>query len=279
MEDTTRSKGTAAAPDGEDYRDKDGLLVCGVCGKHRQQRLPRPFGKDGDFMTVSLMCDCDRRREEERKKEMEAQEMAAKTERLRNACFPSRGLYRNFTFELDDGRNPKVSNACERYADTFNKTEPYGLLLWGDVGTGKSFLSSCIANRVMEHGFSAFQTDIGYIVKTMESSFEKRRQNLERILSYDLLLIEDLGVQRSTEYVMEHVYDVIDGRYMNGKPMVITTNFSLSEITRPAPGSPWFRIFDRITECCFPLEIQGGSRRRKKGADMKVEMRKRLGLL
>lgn len=90
------------------------------------------------------------------------------------------------------------------------------LVLYGKRGTGKSFHASCIANAVIERGFSCLVTDIKQVVNLMESSFEKRSGNLERILAPDLLILEDLGAQRSTEYVMEHVYDVIDGRYKAG---------------------------------------------------------------
>ena len=279
MEDKTpKNSGAPASPDGRDYKDKDGLLVCGTCGKRKQQRIPRAFGKEGEYTVIPVMCDCEVRREEERQREAEARRRSAKAEKLREGCFPNSGFYRSFTFDADDRRNPVASKACERYAATFDRNDPYGLLLWGDVGTGKSFLSSCIANRVIDLGFSALQTDIGYIVNTMEASFENRRRNLDRILGYDLLLIEDLGAQRATEYMMEHVYAVIDGRYKNGKPMVITTNFTDREISQPSPGSPWFRIFDRISERCFPLEIDGGSRRRGKAANMREIMRKRLDL-
>lgn len=121
-------------------------------------------------------------------------------------------------------------------------------------------------------------TDIAHIVNVMESSFEGRAQNLERILSYDLLCIEDLGAQRSTEYMMEHVFNVIDGRYKAGRPMVITTNFTLEQVSHPAPSSPWCRTFDRIIQCCYPVTFAGPSRRRLAALDMRRSMRERLGI-
>lgn len=145
------------------------------------------------------------------------------------------------------------------------------------MGTGKSFMSSAIANRVIDLGFTAFQTDVRYIVNLMESSFEKRQQNLDRILSYDLLLIEDLGAQRNTSYMMEHVYAIIDGRYKSGKPMVITTNLDPARFNDSSDES-WNRIFDRILERCYPIEFTGDNRRAGKKADMRKAMRQRLGL-
>ena len=144
---------------------------------------------------------------------------------------------------------------CERYAATFDPKDPYGLLLLGDVGTGKSFMSSAIANRVNDLGFSAFQTDVRYIVNLMESSFEKRQRNLDRVLSCDLLLIEDLGAQPNTSYMMEHVYAIIDGRYKSGKPMVITTNLDPWHINDASGDEAWERVFNRILERCYPIDM------------------------
>lgn len=146
------------------------------------------------------------------------------------------------------------------------------------MGTGKTFMASCIANAVIDLGFSAYQTDIAGIATLMESSFADRRANLDRILNRDLLLIEDLGAERCTEYMLGHVYNVIDGRYRSGKPMVITTNIPLKDIYQPSDSSPWQRIFDRITERCYPIEFTGASRRRSKAALMRRSMEERLGI-
>mgnify|MGYP002237628332 FL=1 len=68
-----------------------------------------------------------------------------KAEQMRKECFPASGFYRDCTFEADDGKTPNTSSLCERYAATFDPKDPYGLLLLGDVGTGKSYMSSAIA--------------------------------------------------------------------------------------------------------------------------------------
>lgn len=152
-------------------------------------------------------------------------------------------------------------------------------VLYGKRGTGKSFHASCIANAVIERGFSCLVTDIKQVVNLMESSFEKRSGNLERILAPDLLILEDLGAQRSTEYVMEHVYDVIDGRYKAGKPMVITTNFDFRErILNATADDPWGRVFDRIVEVGFPVKYDGNSRRREIGMKNRKDFKRKLGI-
>lgn len=208
--------------------------------------------------------------EEGRREILEKRKAAA-----RDKCFSLGGFYRNCTFDTDDGKEPEPASLCRKYADAFDPETPFGLLLWGDVGTGKSFMSSAIANRVIDRGFAACQMDIGQIARILESSFENRQKNLKRIFGYDLLLIEDLGAQRSTSYMMEHVYTVIDGCYKAGVPMVITTNFSLGQITCPESGDLWERVFDRILERCYPIKFTV-PRRKGKTVKMREEMRARL---
>lgn len=256
----------------------DGLLVCEKCGKPKQKKLFLT-GRDEPFI-VHIPCECEQREERERLEREERAAAKAKADKMRRECFAASGFYRDCTFENDDGLTPGLSSVCQRYADTFDQKEPYGLLLWGNVGTGKSYMSSAIANRVIDHGFSALQTDVRCIVNLMESSFENRQRNLDRIFGYDLLLIEDLGAQRSTSYMMEHVFSVIDGRYKTGKPMIVTTNLGGDRINGSLSDSddPWSRVFDRILERCYPIKFTGQNRRVLKKDNMRKAMRERLGM-
>ncbi len=259
-----------------DHRNEEGLLICGKCGTPKEMRLTcEALGRSS---IVPIPCECAKAEEREREERKKAEERRVKEEQMRKECFPASGFYRDCTFEADDGKTPNTSSLCERYAATFDPKDPYGLLLLGDVGTGKSYMSSAIANRVIDLGFSAFQTDVRYIVNLMEESFDKRQSKLDRVLSYDLLLIEDLGAQRNTSYMMEQVYTIIDGRYKSGKPMVITTNLDPRRINDASGDEAWKRVFDRILERCYPIEFNGSNRRAAKKMEMREAMRKRLGL-
>lgn len=259
-----------------DHIGDNGLIVCGKCGTPKQCRVESPFHDEP--MIVRCMCACEEHEEAERAARAQAEQAAAWADAMRDECFESADFLRTCTFEADDRANPQVSTACERYADTFSQNDRYGLILHGGVGTGKSFMAAAIANRVIDHGFTALQTDIGSIATAMESSFEKRKATLKRILGYDLLVIDDIGAQRSTEYMMQHVYSVIDGRYRQGRPMVITTNLDFEGLSGGLASGPWGRIFDRISEVCYPVEFAGKSRRRVKSVEMRKAMRSRLGL-
>lgn len=278
--ETKKTGSTASVADSqtkETYRNDGGILICKKCGKPREFRVPG--NKVVPSMLVPSMCDCQKAKEDARREEMERKARETRTKNLRNTCFASSGRYASLTFDADDGRNPEQTTVCKAFAATFDPKDPMGLVLYGNRGTGKSFHASCIANAIVEHGFSCLVTDIKQVVNLMESNFEKRQGNLSRILSPDLLILEDLGAQRSTEYVMEHVYDVIDGRYKAGKPMVITTNFDFrTRILNATDDDPYARVFDRIVEVSLPVRYEGASRRREIGARNRADFRKKLGI-
>ena len=73
---------------------------------------------------------------------------------------------------------------------------------------------------------------------------------------HKLLVIDDLGVERSTEYAMEQMFFVIDSRYRSRRPMIITTNLKLGELKNP-PDLAHARIYDRILERCAPILFDG----------------------
>lgn len=254
---------------------EDGLLVCGKCGTPKQRRIEVPF-RDGP-MVVRCLCACEEREARERE-EREAREQAqAWATAKREECFDTAPALVSCTFESDDRKNPWVSAACERYADTFTTGDPSGLLLYGDVGGGKTYMAAAIANRLIDRGFSPLQTDVGSVAILMESSFEMRQRNLERILGHDLLVIDDIGAQRSTEYMMQHVYTLIDGCYRHGRPMVVTTNLDSERMAQLHASGPWNRILDRILEVCYPIKFVG-NRRKANALEMRKSMRERLGL-
>lgn len=268
--DSTRQGGRG------DYRDDDGLLVCGVCGKRKEVRVPGVLGREP--FVVSCMCDCEAKADADRQEKEEREKKEVQREKARDLCFPCGGFFRDCTFSKDDGRKPRTSALCKKFAKTFDTNAPGGLLLWGDVGGGKSFMASCIANEVIDLGYSALSIDMRYFSNLMESSFERRLENVNRVLSPDLLVIEDLGAQRKTDYTMEHAYTLIDGRYRTGKAMIVTTNFTLGDMQNVASRDPWRRIFDRVLECCYPVHFDGGSRRKLRAAKMMESMESRLGL-
>ena len=76
----------------------------------------------------------------------------------------------------------------------------YGLLLWGRVGTGKSYFAGCIANALMEQEVPVCMTNFAAILNDLAASFAGRNEYISRLCSFPLLIIDDFGMERGTEY-------------------------------------------------------------------------------
>ena len=134
-----------------DYIDDDGLLRCGKCGERKEKNI----NIRGVQKKVSCLCRCG---VENRKREMEEAarkdaESAAK--RMRGASLMERRFYEStFDNAVITSENMKNMSICKKYADSFQKMEEknQGLILWGDVGTGKSYAAACIANSLLDKG-------------------------------------------------------------------------------------------------------------------------------
>ena len=89
-----------------------------------------------------------------------------------------------------------------------------------------------------------------------------------------LLILDDFGMERGTEYGLEQVYSVIDSRYRSRRPLIVTTNLTLQQIQNPT-DTAYARIYDRLLEMCAPVRFTGGNFRRET-AQAKLERLKNL---
>lgn len=272
MLDMLAAKAEAGADKETEYLDEaTGLLRCRVCGGKRQTIVTPPF-EGAQPRTVRCWCDCptqdDARRQRERLEEIE---------KNRRLCFNGTDM-RAWSFDNDDGKQPGLSRSLRQYADQFKKyrADGMGLLLHGPVGTGKTFFAACVANAVVSQGYKARMTNFEQIEKALWDS-EQKAQYMQELMRYDLLVLDDLGTERKSEYMQEIVYNVIDGRYRAGLPVIITTNLTADELTK-TDEIGYSRIYDRILERCLPVKVEGKSRRRMGAGQSWQSMRKQLGM-
>ena len=192
---------------------------------------------------------------------------------LKLLCFDDSTLY-NWTFDKDNGTNP-VMKVARNYVVKWSEVlqNNIGLLLWGDVGTGKTFFAACIANALVEKNVSVRMTNFSSILNDLFSENDKNKY-LDRLNDHDLLIIDDLGIERGTEYALEQVYNIIDTRYKSGRPLIITTNLTLEELNYPTDVQHK-RIYDRVLEMCVPVKFIGVNFR-KQEATTKMSTAKRL---
>ena len=259
-----------------DERDyvKDGLLYCYKCNTPKQWRGVM-FGEE---RLVYCDCECvtERRKQEEEQRKQQAR--MERLERLRSEGFTDPAM-RTWTFEMDDGKNEMLSNVAHKYVDNFSEmySRGMGLLVYGGVGTGKSFITACIANALMEKGRPCLVTNFPRIVNSLQADFDHKQERIDRLNDCDLLIIDDFAVERQSEYMQEIIYAVIDSRYRLKCPLIITTNLTGQEIAN-ATDVRKDRIYSRLKEMCIPVEAKGVDRRRGILSKNYMEMAELLGI-
>ena len=197
---------------------KDGLYYCGKCNTPKQTKVFMVgFGYE---MMPFVPCKCENERIAKEKQERKQRELMDRISDLKKMGFPDRELSK-CTFELDDRKNEKISNVMKNYADNFNsfRAKGKGLLLYGNVGAGKSFLSACVVNALIEKGIPCLMTNFARLTNIINGMFEGKQDYIDSLNDFDLLVIDDLGAERDTEFMNETVHNIIDSRSRAGKPL------------------------------------------------------------
>ena len=139
--------------------------------------------------------------------------------------------------------------------ETFNK----GIIFVGKSGTGKTFASSCIANYLMENGKSVLVINFGlYLNKIKREWAEAENDILNSVKLCDLLIIDNFGSERNTEFAIEKAFLLIDTRYRSEKPMIITSNLNLFQLEEKFTA----KIRSRIEEMCYLIKVNSKDKRK-----------------
>lgn len=189
----------------------------------------------------SCMCDC--------LKKLCAQEQIRELSKLLDLGEQS---FENFRLDYysaapkpDGGASPRdnmlrVLDMCRDYADKFGKYYFDNLYLYGTPGLGKTFLSACIARVVSEKGFSVVYDTAGNIFSAFEAQKFSRdgedtrdaREETNRYLNCDLLIMDDLGSEMTTAMTQAALYTLLNSRLAGGRRMVISSNLAPDEVYR-----------------------------------------------
>lgn len=251
-----------------DRMGADGLLVCGTCGMRKEKRITIPgslCGGSGRETVVPVMCECGKRRLEEERARIEAEDERRRLDALRRSSLMDdrygAATFSNFKRTEENGRILDLAvRYCERFGEMLEKCQ--GLLLYGPVGTGKSYAAACIANELLGRGVTVVMTSFVKILQSVRGPDVDEDDFMARLNVPKLLIIDDLGAERGTDYALEKVYGVIDGRYRSGKPLILTTNMTLKEM-QETTDVRYGRIYDRIFEMCYPVRARGRSWRER----------------
>ena len=271
----TISRLSARVPtDGNVYPGEDGLLYCRRCHTPRQRHIT----VGGTALTVCCLCRCMAEQRDREAAELKKREEMQRVRRYREAGFSSREL-RGCTFAADDGARPETTAAMVAYVEHFEtlRRAGKGLLLYGDVGTGKSFFAACIVNALIDQGYPCLMTNFPQLVNEISALWEGKQEYINSLGRLALVAIDDLGVERDKEYMNEQVSVIIDSLYRAKVPMVITSNYTPKQLTTD-PDIRRRRVYDRLLERCHPVLVDGPSRRKDIGRQDFHQMNALLGL-
>ncbi len=150
----------------------------------------------------------------------------------------------------------KILNYSLDYANTFNENSK-SLFMRGATGLGKTHLSLAIANAVINKGYSVIYVSAPNILSKLEkahfSNGAEEQEILDSLMQCDLLIIDDLGTEFSNNFSVAEIYNIFNSRLLLNKPVIISTNLTLSEIE----STYTMRLLSRLVGCTVRLEFAG----------------------
>lgn len=252
------------------------LMTCKTCGDNIE-KLVQLFGKT---IKVNIICSCRKKELEEKQKAIEKEEKNQRLKTIKKNSLMEKSFY-NKTFENWDFEkgDRKLYNLGTKYIENFKeiKEEGLGLLITGGVGNGKSYLSFAIANGLLKKGVPVVCISINGLLERIKETYsiwgkEGEWEIIKLLGNADLLVIDDLGTEQNTEWSISKIYTIIDSRYRNKLPTVVTTNYPV-DILKDRYGE---RTVDRLIEMCTTIESKGNSIRKINALENKESLKRLL---
>ena len=165
------------------------------------------------------------------------------------------------TFEtFDKSRDEQAYQKCLDYSEHYSEDERNGLLILGGYGSGKTHLAASIANRLMDNGVPVlFDTLTSHLEKLKaEFNTDGKRTYLEKMKTIDMLVLDDAGKEKVTEWTASVLFDVINYRYEHLLPVVITSNLDSKDLEHYLGSA----VYSRLCEMCKGVRTQSGDYRK-----------------
>ena len=233
---------------------KDGHAFCKVCHERKDGKVMEFFDNK---MIFKISCKCDRDREAKEKERQKQLEI----ERLKSICFTSI-IQWAYTFENYQGKENQSLIIAKNFVKDYEeiKKENIGLLFYGSVGSGKTYLACSIANALIEqYQVRVKIRNFAQIINELQKGGFDLDKNayIESLVNTSVLILDDLGIERDTSYAKEQVYNIVNNRYLKQKPTIFTTNLSYDTILNCTESVEYQRIYSRIIEMCIPVMVVG----------------------
>jgi len=278
--------------------------ICEFCGAERHTEGINLGVKVLWYPSGAKACSCPKGKAEHERNQSEAKairmaeekaeadnEMRRRVERIiGNSGMGERFLQRTFaTYKTDDPATKKIYAVCLKYAQNFSSYLPIpmhgqavscrnGFVITGAKGTGKTHIAAAIANMLMAQGTAViFMTECNLFGKIRDAYAKGCRfggdgqteSEIRRIYeTVPLLVIDDLGKEKPTEWTLSTLYAIIEGRYDKAMPTIITTNYDAQNLIlrlTPTDGERELNkvtaeaIVDRLIEMCESITVTGDS--------------------
>ena len=260
----------------DDEYIKDDVIMCSKCN------TARLFVHQN--FKVRCLCDCQAKARDDAERAEKERERQKEIERYQKASLIGE-RYKGVRFTTTEtGHNPSFDAAyirCERYCRVADDVlqKGLGIYLYGDKGTGKTHLTACMANELLQKRKQVLFTNFAEIARLVFDSWkkgtEKETDLISRLATIDFLFIDDLGTERvqgangSDLILQEKIFDVLNKRYNNRKPTIFTSNHSIPELISERGFME--KTVDRITEMSNAiLKIEGDSYRMKARAAVEL---------
>lgn len=270
--DFMRKASAPREPRADEILGADGIIRCAKCGGARQAW--NVVG--GNRYLLNIRCACQQAEDAARRAENQAAVRREQIERERRdgLRLPA---YRGYTFDRDDRKSPTVTRAARAYVENFaqRRADGRGLLMYGDVGTGKTFMAIAIANALIDAGYKARAVQPHDVIDLDFGAHDF----WSNVFSKNVVVIDDMGAMRDTGYAYERLYKLIDGCVARNIPMIITTNYNLADadgIAKYSDNTYQARIWSRILANCMPILVNGISRREEQAEALRRNMRRGL---
>lgn len=149
-------------------------------------------------------------------------------------------------------RMQEIFQYCKHYAEDFDTKSP-SLFLYGETGLGKTHLSLAIAGEVTKKGFGVIYGSTQNLIEQMEKEHFRGEAEgaTDALLECDLLILDDLGAEFTTQYSVSALYNIINTRLQSGLPVIISTNLSVKELEKRYTRRITSRIFGSYTTLAF----------------------------